>query len=138
MTAIIATEAGVGVGAVLLTFSAGSIVVTVTITVPESQVAAKTAALTEGMFADATTLQAAFGTAGLTGITVTAITAAPSDLTSALGSSDDGLAVGAIAGIAVAGAVAFLCCVIVLCLVQRERSGTPIFTPLESPRKPAV
>eukprot|EP00958_Prasinococcus_capsulatus_P015266 scaffold1626_cov372-Prasinococcus_capsulatus_cf.AAC.20 len=48
----------------------------------------------------------------------------------ALSEDDDGLPTGAIAGIAVAAALAALAVFALIYLVTKEKQGTPLFTPL--------
>jgi len=122
----IAAQLSVHKSKIAISYSAGSIVMTVTVqasTTSEANTLANTmSALTPS----------ALGTA--LGETVTA-TSTPTTSATQSSSSNDDLSTGAIVGIAVAAGAAVLFLLCTVCLICREKQGKPIFTNLESPSK---
>jgi hypothetical protein len=126
---VLADAANVPSSAVTLDIKAGSVIITATIAVSDGEAASTVStALSAGILSSEATLQAAFTAAGVTGVTVEAITAAPS----AVSLADEGLTTGELAGIAVAGAVGGIILIgIIYMVLLKKRTNKPIFYCLE-------
>ena len=120
--AAMASELGVTQNYVSITYASGSVVMTVTVMRPDADAAAAMSGTMAALTPEA------IGSA--LGETVEAVSAPlVSD-----GSAAAGLSGGALAGIAIAAVLAVLFFLCLVCLIQKEKAGKPIFTNLEKPK----
>ena len=134
MRAAFAARAGVPLESVVLLVTAASVNINLEIVYPTATAAAGAAvALTGagGAFQSTASLQAVLTNAGVP-VTVTVITSAPQVVQQNLSSNTvkEVLSVGGIIAIVVSVVVAFLLCLCASTLIQRERAGKPIFSPV--------
>jgi hypothetical protein len=134
MRAAFAARAGVPLESVVLSVTAASVNINLEIVYPTATAAAGAAvALTAagGAFQSRASLQAVLTNAGVP-VTVTEITSAPQVVQQNLssGTVKEVLSVGGIIAIVVSVVVAFLLCLCASTLIQRERAGKPVFSPV--------
>jgi len=131
MKAVIAGEAGVPTSDVTLSLSAGSVVVDVTISVPETIASSVESTLDTGIMKDASSLQAALVAGGLTGVTVAELTP-PSTVSTV---TKEEMPAGVLVILIIVAIVAVFAVFCICYLIQQEKKGKPIFIKLSGPGK---
>jgi len=134
MRAAFAARAGVPLESIVLSVTAASVNINLEIVYPTATAAAGAAvALTAagGAFQSRASLQAVLTNAGVP-VTVTEITSPPQVVQQNLssGTVKEVLSTGGIIAIVVSVVVAFLLCLGASTLIQRERAGKPVFSPV--------